>query len=178
MILLVVTAGRDEGVALDRDQLLHDLYVEHYRSLVRLACLLLDDRGAGEEAAQDAFVRLHRSWGRLRDPSAAPAYLRSTVLNLARSGLRRRLVARRHAPVPVGDAASAESIVVLREDQQDVLGALRALPPRQRDCLALRYYLDLSEADIAATLGISTGSVKTHASRGLAALATKLEARS
>jgi RNA polymerase sigma-70 factor (sigma-E family) len=159
-----------------RDEHLHDLYVAHYRSLVRLACVLLDDPGAGEDVAQDAFVRLHRSWNRLRDPSAAPAYLRSTVVNLARSGLRRRLVARRHAPTPFPNAASAEEGAAGRDDEREVLAALRALPRRQRECLTLRYYLDLSEADIAATLGISTGSVKSHSHRGLAALASKLEA--
>lgn len=160
----------------DRDVNLHDLYVAHYRSLVRLAWLLLGDRGSAEDAAQDAFVQLHRSWDRLRDPSAAPAYLRSTVVNLARSRLRRRLVARRHAPVPFPNAASAEEGAAGREDEREVLAVLRALPRRQRECLALRYYLDLSEAEIAATLGISTGSVKSHSHRGMAALASKLEA--
>jgi RNA polymerase sigma factor (sigma-70 family) len=63
------------------------------------------------------------------------------------------------------------------DDQQDVLDAMRSLPRRQRECLVLRYYLDLSESEIASTLGISNGSVKSHASRGLAALAKRLEAR-
>jgi RNA polymerase sigma factor (sigma-70 family) len=87
-------------------------------------------------------------------------------------------VARRRVE-PVSTAGiSAEEHVVLMDDQQDVLDAMRALPRRQRECLVLRYYLDLSEAEIASTLGISNGSVKSHASRGLAALARRLEARS
>ncbi len=64
----------------------------------------------------------------------------------------------------------------MREDQQQVLDALRSLPARQRDCLVLRYYEDMSEAQIADTLGISKGSVKTHTSRGMAALGKLLEA--
>ncbi len=67
--------------------------------------------------------------------------------------------------------------MVLLDDQQEVLEAMRSLPRRQRECLVLRYYLDLSESEIASTLGISNGSVKSHASRGLAALAKHLEAR-
>jgi RNA polymerase sigma-70 factor (sigma-E family) len=161
--------------AIDRDDLLSELFREHYLSLVRLACLLLDERGAGEEVVQEAFVRLHGTANRIRDADAAPAYLRSIVLNLARSRMRRRLVAIRHLPRPSPDAAPVEEVAILREDQREVLAALRSLPTRQRECLALRYFADLSEAEIAATLGISPGSVKTHTSRGMATLTSKLE---
>jgi len=154
---------------------LESAYRSHYRSLVRLASILLDDVGTCEEVVQDAFVQV---WGRgpaLREPERLPAYLRSAVLNGARSQLRRRLVRRRHlAPVP--DPAPAAETTALRGDpDQVVLLALRALPVRQREVLALRYYLDLPEAEIARTLGISPGSVKTHAHRGLATLAERLE---
>jgi RNA polymerase sigma-70 factor (sigma-E family) len=164
-----------KAVPVDRDELLVCLFRDQYRSLVRLACLLLDDRGAGEEVVQDAFVRLHGSADRIRDPASAPAYLRSIVMNLARSRMRRRIVARRHHSRPAGDAPPAEEAVLLREDQREVLAALRGLPGRQRECLALRYFHDLSEAEIATALGISTGSVKTHTSRGIAALTKRLE---
>jgi RNA polymerase sigma factor (sigma-70 family) len=97
------------------------------------------------------------------------------VMNLARSRMRRRIVARRHHSRPAGDAPPAEEAVLLREDQREVLAALRGLPGRQRECLALRYFHDLSEAEIATALGISTGSVKTHTSRGIAALTKRLE---
>jgi RNA polymerase sigma-70 factor (sigma-E family) len=160
------------GGAGDRDEALTCIYRAEYRRLVRLACLLLDDRGAGEETVQEAFIRLHRHWARVQD---APAYLRSTVLNLARSRLRRRLVARKHQPTPRPNAVSAEAHAVLSEDQREVIAALRGLPRRQRECLVLRYYLELSEAEIASTLGISAGSVKSHTHRGLAALAAKLD---
>jgi RNA polymerase sigma-70 factor (sigma-E family) len=176
MMAAMAFVGRPDDFALGRDEALVDLYRSEYRSLVRLACLLLDDRGAGEEVTQDAFVRLHSAWARVRDETAAAAYLRSTVLNLARSRMRRRLVARRHDTVTDRSAASAEDEAMVSTEQRRVLDALRALPRRQRECLALRYYLDLSEADIAATLRISKGSVKSHTSRGMAVLTRTLGA--
>jgi RNA polymerase sigma-70 factor (sigma-E family) len=166
-----VLQGPDEG------DVLVALYDAQYRSLVRLASLLVDDIGTCEELVQDAFVAVWRQRGRLYDPAKLPAYLRSAVLNGARSHLRKTQVRRRHVlPLP-GSAPAAEVGGVAATETDRVLGALRALPDRQREVLALRYYLDLSEAEIAHTLGISAGSVKTHASRGLAALATALEER-
>ena len=160
--------------AVERDATLSALHREHYRSLVRLACVLLDELGAGEEVVQEAFVRVHRSWGQVDQPLT---YLRATVMNLSRSRMRRRLVARRRVE-PVGrPAMSAEEHVVLLSDQQEVLDAVRTLSRRQRECLVLRYYLELSEAEIAATLGISNGSVKSHSHRGLKALEARLEER-
>lgn len=153
---------------------LESVYRSHYRSLVRLASLLVDDVGTCEEIVQDAFVGVWRGSDRLRDPARLPAYLRSAVLNGARSQVRRRIVRRRHvAAAP--DPAPAAEVMALAADDREVLEALRSLPERQREVLALRYYLDLSEAEIAATLRISAGSVKTHAHRGLAALASRLE---
>ncbi len=160
--------------AADRDATLSALHRDHYRSLVRLACVLLDELGAGEEVVQEAFVRVHRSWAQVDQPLT---YLRATVMNLARSRMRRRLVARRRVEPVVRPAMSAEEHVVLLSDQQEVLDAVRALPRRQRECLVLRYYLELSEAEIASTLGISNGSVKSHSHRGLKALAARLEGR-
>ena len=151
------------------------LYLAHYRGLVRLAALLLDDAGAAEEVVQDAYVRMHGSWRRIRDPQAAVGYLRTTVLNLARSRLRHRQVARRHAPAPLPDAPSAEQGALDRLEHRRVVAALRALPERQRECLVLRYYADLSEAQIASALGISRGTVKSHAARAMTALREVLE---
>jgi RNA polymerase sigma-70 factor (sigma-E family) len=166
--------GRAERSVADRDAILAGLHRQHYVSLVRLACLLLDERAQGEEVVQDAFVKVHGAWARIDDPLT---YLRATVMNLARSQMRRRLVARRRVEPVSGPAASPEEHAVLLSDQQEVVDAVRALPRRQRECIVLRYYLDLSEAEIAATLGISAGSVKSHTHRGTAALATRLEER-
>jgi len=169
-------AGPAGGAAAFQGQL-SAAFEAHYRSLVRLASLLLDDVASSEEVVQDAFVQVWSRGPGLRDPERLPAYLRSAVLNGARSQLRRRGVRRRHLRTvePARSAAPAESEALAADPDGAVLRALRALPDRQREVLALRYYLDLSEAEIAATLRISAGSVKTHAHRGLHTLAEALE---
>lgn len=170
---LVQTASLDLR-DVEREAAVTALFSSQAAQLQRLAALL----GAGHEAEDvvaEAFCDLHRRWWRLRDVDAAPAYLRSSVCNLVRMRVRHLAVARRHAPGPLPDASSAESQVVLREDQVEVVQALRALPDRQREALVLRYWLDLCEAEVAAAMGISAGSVKTHTSRGMAALTRALE---
>jgi RNA polymerase sigma-70 factor (sigma-E family) len=152
------------------DEALERLYAAHWRQLVRLSVLLVRDVGTAEEVVQDAFIAVHRRWGKLRDPDKALAYLRQAVVNQSRSALRHRMVVARHvARGPDPDVPEAEPAEVL-DRRAAVLEAMRALPQRQREVLALRYYLDLSEAEIADTLGISRGAVKSHASRGAAAL--------
>jgi RNA polymerase sigma-70 factor (sigma-E family) len=158
------------------DQALEQLYAAHWRRLVRLAVLLLRDQGAAEEIVQDSFVAVHDRWGRLRDPEKALAYLRQSVVNRSRSHLRHLSVVRRHVEregaLPTASGADEPSYDAAR--RATVLDALRRLPTRQREVLALRYYLDLSEAEIAEALGISRGAVKSHASRGAAALRADL----
>jgi RNA polymerase sigma-70 factor (sigma-E family) len=170
-------AGKGEMATWDADEAVSQLYGAHYTRLVRLATLLLRDQGAAEEVVQDCFVAMHGRWGRLREPDKAAAYLRSAVVNRSRSALRRRAATARHEPAPLGVHQSAEQSVIDRERRAEVLAALDALSERQREVLVLRYYLDLSEADIADTLRISRGAVKSHSSRGLAALRTTWEAR-
>jgi RNA polymerase sigma-70 factor (sigma-E family) len=157
------------------DDAVTHLYAAHYRSLVRLAALLLRDTPAAEEVVQDSFVAMHGAWRRLSDPDRALAYLRRSVVNRSRSALRHRSVVERHAPRPAPDAPSAEHGALLALEHSDVLAALRKLPQRQREVLVLRYYVDLSEAQIADTIGISRGAVKSHASRGMTALRDALE---
>jgi RNA polymerase sigma-70 factor (sigma-E family) len=147
------------------------LYHGHWRYLVRLAVLLVDDLPSAEDVVQDAFVALHRRSGALRDPDAALAYLRASVVNLSRSVLRRRQVARRHLRAAEPEAiAAADADVLLRDEHRATLAAVRALPRHQREVLILRYWSGLSEREIAETLGISAGSVKSAASRGIATL--------
>ena len=171
-------AGR--GGASHEPVSLRDLYVEQRWTLVRLASLLLHDQAEAEEAVQDAFVKTHVAWRRLRDPDKATAYLRSAVLNAARSRLRHRRVVER-ADVAPGPGRSEQSVpspehaALTGEDRRRMVAALRTLPGRQAECLVLRYYLDLTEAETAITLGISSGSVKTHVHRGLATLAQRVE---
>lgn len=174
---MTATTRRPGERALDADDALTALYTAHYRRLVRLAALLLDDLSTSEEVVQDAYVKMHAAWRRLRDPQAAEAYLRATVVNLARSRMRHRQVVERHAPKPMPNAASAEHGAMEAVERAAVLSALRELPVRQRECLVLRYYEDLSEAQIAEAMGISAGAVKSHASRGLAAVRKALEER-
>ena len=163
----------DPGV----DAALEELYDEHYVRLVRLAVLLLGDAGRAEEVVQDSFVAVYQRWDRLGGADV-PAYLRQTVVNRSRSALRHRAVVERHVRREGGLAvlheggADAASMTAARRDA--VLEALRQLPTRQREVIALRYYLDLSEAEIAEALGISAGAVKSHASRGAAALRAHL----
>ncbi len=154
------------------DEALEVLYAAHWRRLVRLAVMLLHDQGAAEEVVQDSFVAMHSKWGRLHDPDKALAYLRQSVVNRSRSHLRHLSVVRRHAERerPPTAADAADHVTHDAERRDTVLDALRHLPRRQREVLALRYYLELSEAEIADVLGISRGAVKSHASRGAAAL--------
>jgi RNA polymerase sigma-70 factor (sigma-E family) len=158
------------------DEAIAALFREHARSLVRLARLFTDDRNAAEDLVQEAFLRLRRSFHRIESPERTAAYLRSIVLNLARDHNRRGLMSLRHRMPEEKSRLSAEDRIVVREDQQQVIDALQALPRRQRDCLTLKYYMDLSIPDIAATLDISVNSVKTHLQRGMAALEARMEA--
>ncbi len=181
--LTISLARRDRPVstAWDADNAVEQLYASHYRQLVRLSVLLVRDPETAEEVVQDSFVAMHGRWRSLREPEKGLAYLRQTVVNRSRSVLRRRGVASRYvASQP--DAASAlapgaDESALVSERRQAVLGALGKLPSRQREVMVLRYYLDLDEATIAETLGISRGAVKSHASRGAATLRTLLEDR-
>lgn len=166
---MTVSAQWDADTAVER------LYAAHYRRLVRLSVLLVRDVETAEEVVQDSFVAMHGHWRSLRDPEKGLAYLRQTVVNRSRSVLRHRGVQARHTPPVVPDGLGADHDALVSDRREQVLEALRRLPHRQREVITLRYYLDLSEADIAATLGISRGAVKSHASRGAAALRTLLE---
>ena len=170
-----VTSGGE--VAAVQDDLLTDLYTAHYRELVRLAAFLTGDRDNAEEVVQDAYVKVHGSWRGVREPDKAEAYLRTTVVNLSRSRLRRRQVAAKHRPEPLPDMESAEASALDHARRDAVLTALQQLPRRQREAVVLRYYGDLSEAQTAQAMGCSTGSVKSHTSRAMAALRPLLEDR-
>ena len=155
---------------LSPDEVLTALYTAHYRGLVRLAAYLLHDRDSAEEVVQDAYVKVHGRWRGVRDLDKGEAYLRQSVVNLCRSRLRHRTVVARHAPAPMPDGASAESGALDSLERTKVVTALAALPLRQREAIVLRYYADLSEAQTAHAMGISPGAVKSHTSRGMAAL--------
>jgi RNA polymerase sigma-70 factor (sigma-E family) len=152
-----------------------ELYSVHYRTLVRLAALLVRDTPTAEEVVQDAFVAMHDAWQRLRDAENALAYLRQAVVNRSRSVLRHRIVVDKNLVKAPPDMPSAEHGAMIQLERSAVIAALRKLPGRQREAIVLRYYADLSEAEIAAAMGISRGAVKSHTARGMTALRSTLE---
>lgn len=159
-----------------RRALLIKLYEAEAVSLVRLARIFTDDRNAAEDLVQEAFIRLYRSASRIQDSSKSAAYLRSILLNLCRDHNRRGLMSLRHrqASVELTPIDEPQDLVVRSERQAEVIDALLALSMRQRECLVLRYYSDLSESEIAQTLGISPNSVKTHCRRGMESMRSAL----
>jgi RNA polymerase sigma-70 factor (sigma-E family) len=162
------TAGDDANAGVTA------LYQAHAVGLIRLAIVMLGDRAAAEDAVQDAFLGLYRHWDRLDDRANALSYVRSAVLNRCRNALRQRGRAVRPdaAAVP---GESAEALVLVGEEHQRVLTAIRALPARQREALVLRFYLDMSEEETARSMGISRGTVKSATSRAVAALGRMLK---
>ena len=169
----VTAAGSPDATAIAA------LFRDHHAELVRLALLMVGDLPTAEDVVQDVYASLHRMSRNTNHPESPLPYVRAAVLNGCRSVQRRRAIARRIAIIhrasqPHDTLASAESEVILSEDRRQVLTALVRLPRRRREVLVLRYYLGLSEADIAAVLGISPGTVKSTAARALAALARDL----
>jgi RNA polymerase sigma-70 factor (sigma-E family) len=160
--------------AWDAAEIVTEIYTGHYNSLVRLALLLVRDVQTAEEVVQDAFESMHKAWRRLRDQDKALAYVRQTVVNKSRSELRHRKVVDMHQPKPAPDEPSAEHAALLLFERSAVIAALSGLPARQREAVVLRYYADLSEADIAQAMGISKGAVKSHTARAMAALKSVL----
>jgi RNA polymerase sigma-70 factor (sigma-E family) len=166
---------RSADSAWDADRVVTEIYHGEYKSLVRLAVLLVHDVPTAEEVVQDAFEAMHTAWRRLREKEKALSYLRQAVVNKSRSVLRHRTVIDKNAPKPAPDEPSAEHGALALIERSAVIAALRTLPDRQREAVVLRYYADLSEADIAATMGISRGAVKSHTARAMAALKSILE---
>jgi RNA polymerase sigma-70 factor (sigma-E family) len=161
--------------AADADLAIAAMYGTEYRSLVRMSAMLLGDVGSAEEVVQDSFIATRAAWRGLRDLDKGVHYLRRSVLNRSRSVLRHRAVVDKHMPASEPDMPSAEQAAITRLQRAAVIAALRSLPTRQREALALRFYLDLSEEQVAAAMQISQGAVKSHTARGKAALRSLLE---
>jgi len=155
------------------------LYEQQWWPMLRVAVGLVDDRASAEDVVQDAFAALFRRWDTLRDPAAATAYLRTSVVNAARSTLRRRGVARRHLHLTTADPVEDADHSSLRSaEHHELRHALRTLPQRQREVLTLRYLTEMSDSDIAATTGLSPSGVRSAASRGLTALRSTIGGQS
>ena len=155
---------------------------EQWMSMVRLATLLLNDRAVAEEVVQQACEAVWRRRPEVTSQVQLAAYLRTSVVNGSRSIGRRRSTATRYLALirAERDAAvtPADTALLQDEDRREVREALARLSDRQREVLVLRYWARLSEADIARTLGITTGTVKSTAHRALAALREHLKGRS
>lgn len=153
------------------------IFRDHHAQLVRIALLLVGDRPTAEDVVQDVFARMCVPGRRLL-PATGFAYVRAAVVNGCRSVQRRRTLTRRlegaRDALRRDSHESAEYAAILAEDRREVLAALAALPHRRREVLVLRFYLNLPVADVAAMLGISQGTVKSTAARGLEALGRQL----
>jgi RNA polymerase sigma factor (sigma-70 family) len=155
----------------DVGQAITAIYGTEYRSLVRLAAVLIGDVGIAEEVVQDSFVAMYGAWSRLGDRDKALAYLRRRVMSRSRSALRQGMVADRNAPKPEpGIMPTADQGAITQPERSAVISAMHTLPPRQREALMLRFYLDLSERQAASAMCISPGAANYHTAQAKAAL--------
>ena len=164
------------SVPSDREAAVRALYEERYPELVRFATFITGDSDVAEDVSQEAFMRVYDAWDRLDDHDQALAYLRATVVNISRGKHRRRMVAERNQPPRLVAVPSAEDDAMGRVGRSAVLQAVSALPSRQRACVVMRHWLRMTESEIAATLDVSIGSVRTHNKRGIETLQRKLGA--
>lgn len=148
------------------------MFLVHYLELVRLAQLLLDHREAAEDVVQDVFAAMQSRWRRLPDDAAALRYLRVSVVNRSRSALRHRMLRRKYdaARIARPPAPAAEDMALASWEHSRIREAVTDLPRRQREVIVLRYFQNLSVAEVAAVLKISAGAVKSSASRALDAI--------
>ena len=167
-----MTSGMPREGALERDRLA-DLYLAHAPEGIRLAFLLTGDRALAEDLVQDAFARLVGRLRHLRDPGAFGAYLRRTIVNLAKSHFRHRRVERAY----LERAAAAPTIEAHRNEELDeaMHAVLLRLPQRQRAAIVLRFYEDLSDVQTAEILRCSAGTVRSLVSRAMKTLREALE---
>lgn len=166
----------DPAVAVARCVDVATLHRDHFWHLTRLAAMLVGDRETAEDIVQDVFAAMQGRWRRFTDTERALRYVRASVINGSRSALRRRRTAARYRPGPPPDEAPAEQLALDRLRNNSVRHALASLPPRQREVILLRYLEDLSVAETARVLGISSGAVKSSTGRALQSLATILGA--
>ena len=154
----------------NQDERLAHFYAAHVAQATRLAFLLTGDRHVAQDVAQDAFVRVGSKLSGLRHPDRAAGYLLRTVANLSKDHMRRMRRERERIVAP--EVVGGEIGNPLRDE---VLAALVKLPPRQRLVVFLRYYLDMSEAQAAQTVGCSTSAVKSLTNRAIVSLRGILE---
>ena len=161
-----------------------DYVAARQQALLRTAYVLTGERHAAEDLLQTALAKTYLTWSRIRDPRSADAYVRKIMVNELTSWWRRAWRTRefstdalpdqhtgpgRHTSAGVDNAGAVV-------DRDAMWTLLQTLPPRQRAAVVLRFYEDMSEAETAQVLGCSVGTVKSNASRGIAALRERLAA--
>jgi len=156
------------------EEALQRTYQAEFTRLVGLARLLVDRREDAEEVVQEAFARTWANLGKVRGDDPLP-YVRRAVVNLSRGRLRRLRTVRSHREGRTLDAESAEQGAVRQASGRAVVERLAELPRRQRECIVLRFYADLSVPEIARALDVAEGSVKSHLHRAMTTLAIELE---
>jgi RNA polymerase sigma factor (sigma-70 family) len=167
----VYQGSLDHGAA-NATHAIEALFRQHRLPLVRLAILLTSDREATEDLVQDAFISLAPKLSSLSNQESAASYLRVATVNKCRCHLRRRMLARRHPSLLDLDLSGDAVVdsVIASEEHREILRLVATLSRRQREVIVLHYWSGLTEAQLAETLGVSAGTVKTTASRALANL--------
>jgi RNA polymerase sigma-70 factor (sigma-E family) len=171
------TPGRDRassGGLPDADRAVTALYLTHYRPLVRVAALLVQDLAVAEEIVQDSFVAVHAAWPRLPDADHALSYLHRSVVDRSRAALRQHVTVDKLVPRPAPDPSGSNGEADIEVERSAFISALWTLPLRQREVVVLRYFADLPETQVASAIGISAGAVKAHAARAMSSLRTEL----
>ncbi|MDP9227237.1 MAG: SigE family RNA polymerase sigma factor [Actinomycetota bacterium] len=153
---------------------LHIAYRRHYAPLVRFCALLAADHATAEDIVQDVFVRGGSRIVRLPETAQLP-YLRRAVTNEWKNRQRRRVLDLRVARFRVGASTTGDETAGASDRHVDLWAAILRLPPKQRACLVLRYYEDLTEAETASVLGVRVGTVKSQVSRALSKLREVVE---
>jgi RNA polymerase sigma-70 factor (sigma-E family) len=156
------------------DRAVTALYLTHYRPMVRIAALLVQDLPTAEEIVQDSFVAVHAAWRRLPDADHALSYLRRTVVDRSRAALRQHVAVDKLAPGLAPDLPSSPGEETIEVERSAFISALWTLPPRQREVVVLRYFADLPETQVASATGISAGAVRAHAARAMSSLRAEL----
>lgn len=171
---LHVDTTSEAATAAEREANMRTLYERRHADMVRFAAFLTGDPSQADDIAQDAFVRVFDAWDRVEDSDKLDAYLKATVVNLVRGRHRRNEVAKRRGAPHLTVVASAEETAMGSVGREQVLAAVATLPIRQRACVVMRHWMRMTETEIADTLDLSVGSVRTHIKRGTKSLQERL----
>ena len=179
MVVMTATEGPARGVRPDltvprtRDDEFSDYMAARQPSLLRTAYLLTGDRHTAEDLVQTALAKLYLSWDRVQDRESVDGYVRRILVNEHNSLWRRPWKRRERTTADFPDQPAAPHPAAGHDP--DLWALVQTLPAKQRAALVLRYYEELSEAETAAVLGVSVGTVKSQTSRALAALRTRAD---